>query len=202
MNGYYSAESSCVFDFHNVGGTGDGGGSVDNDYGVACFGSAVLEEGGNGFGHDGFRVFNAAEESGGTSLEDSKGLACGGGRGGQDRNGHAGTELGNLPGRGTTFGTHNNGLGPHINGRLDGRRRNRLGRTQMTIPDQGRISDGLIEGIVIDRHFRLPARARHNGDGRLGIVSIGRLSTQHDTVRHPRPHWPRPNIRHGWDEDW
>mmetsp|Transcript_19112 Transcript_19112/g.38510 ORF Transcript_19112/g.38510 Transcript_19112/m.38510 type:complete len:374 (+) Transcript_19112:236-1357(+) len=156
--------------------------AVDDNDGLAGVGNAIALEAFHAFVDGTLSILERVEEHRSGTLEDAEGLTRGARRGGKNDDGHLGTELGNLPGGRTGLGNDDDGLGVDVDGGLDGRGGNAFRRRQVTVAAQGRVANGLVEGIIVDRPLGLAARAGHDGNGSLGMLAVGGLAGKHDAV--------------------
>mmetsp|Transcript_16995 Transcript_16995/g.49088 ORF Transcript_16995/g.49088 Transcript_16995/m.49088 type:complete len:213 (-) Transcript_16995:1121-1759(-) len=132
--------------------------------------------------HKGVGVLQIFHDERVARLQDSEGLTCDGLGRRQDGHGHAGTELGNHPGGRSRFREDDDRLGADIDGRLHGRRGNRLGRAETVLLDD-RIPDGLVQEVEVDGTLGFAAGGDHDLHGRLEVGAVGGFAGKHDAVR-------------------
>mmetsp|Transcript_19574 Transcript_19574/g.41013 ORF Transcript_19574/g.41013 Transcript_19574/m.41013 type:complete len:243 (+) Transcript_19574:134-862(+) len=126
-------------------------------------------------------LFERIHDEGITPLQKSKALTSHLRARRENRNGHTGTELGNMTSRRSRLGKDDDAFGSDVDGGLDGRGRQRFGRRKLvSLPDG--ISHRLIQFVPVDGTFRLAARAHHDLDGLTEVLSVGRLAGEHDGV--------------------
>mmetsp|Transcript_114 Transcript_114/g.273 ORF Transcript_114/g.273 Transcript_114/m.273 type:complete len:256 (-) Transcript_114:88-855(-) len=116
-----------------------------------------------------------------TSLHRAEALTRHPGAGREHGHGHAGTELGHVTRGRAGLRVHHDAFRPHVHGRLDGRRRQRLRRRQL-VPRLHRVSYRLVHLVEVDGALGLAARVRHDLDGLAEVASVGRLAREHDGV--------------------
>ena len=172
----------CVLDLHGVGGTLLGSVAMNDHDGLAGIGNSIPLEALHALIDGTVGVLERVEEHALGALEDTEGLASGGGAAGKDNNGHLGAELGNLAGSGASLGGNNDGLGVDVNGGLHSRGGNGLRGGKVTVTAESRVTDGLVKSIEVDGALGLAAGTGHDGNGSLGVLTVGGLAGKHHAV--------------------
>mmetsp|Transcript_13826 Transcript_13826/g.30030 ORF Transcript_13826/g.30030 Transcript_13826/m.30030 type:complete len:526 (+) Transcript_13826:423-2000(+) len=158
------------------------GGPAENDDGVARLGDACDPALPHHLLIQGHRILERINDVGVATLQRAEALASDLFAGCEDGDRHARAELGHVARGGTGLRVHDNALGPHVDGGLHGRRRQRLRRREL-VPPPHRVAYALVQHAEVDRALGLRARPRHDLHGLSEVRSVGRLPRKHDCVR-------------------
>lgn len=153
----------------------------ENDF-VSGFHHAILAELKHGFLHQFFRLFQGIYQNGMHAQHETRRLAGDGDAGRQNERRHAGTELADVSGHFPGIAQNDNEFGIDVNDGRDGTRGDTLSSSQLSSFGHDRVSDGLIQRVVISGLFGIDDRSAHNVDGLFKVGTVGRFSRQHDSI--------------------